>query len=232
MMIRIGVISDIHSDIDSLDVAIDRLYKENVSKIYVCGDVVGYGKHPDECCERLRQINATVVAGNHDWAVAGRTNYLSTFGVNAVAGIEFTRRVISDPNLNWLKELPLHRQVGQLEFVHSSLHEPHTWPYLVVGSMPGQSQWQDVRQSFAAMTGRICFLGHSHRPAVFLESPSGEIDVVDPFETWMDLSKERAVVDVGSISDPRDGSGYGHAFVYDTSQSRLKMLRLHIRSFI
>ena len=227
-MNMIGIISDIHSNVRILNQAIERLNDEKVSRIFVCGDVVGYGDQPNECCSRLQEIGACVVAGNHDRAVTGNVDYMNTFSESAIKGIEHNRKILSDANMKWLEMLPLTKREDNIEFVHASLHEPETWPYLVVGTMAGQSQWQDVKKCFAAMKGSICFVGHSHRPAVFLSATSGEVDVMDPFETWMDLSKERAVVDVGSISVPRDGSGYGHAFVFDPEGRRLKMLRINI----
>ena len=224
----IGIISDIHSNINMLDKAIERFHKEKVSRIYVCGDVVGYGNQPNECCMRLQEINACVVAGNHDRAVTGSVDYQESFSQSAIDGIEQNRKILSDANLQWLEGLPLTGCHNTIEFVHASLHEPETWPYLAVGSLAGQNHWQDVRECFKAMKGKICFVGHSHCAAIFFRTTNGKIDVVAPFETWMDLSKERAIVDVGSVSKPRDSAGYGHAFVFETKTSRLKMLKIRI----
>jgi predicted phosphodiesterase len=223
---KIGILSDIHSNIEALNLSLERIHAEGTSIIYVCGDVVGYGRQPNECCDRLQEIEACVIAGNHDWAVIGRMDYKSTFSPSAIEGIVYTQKNITDANRQWLQSLPLAYHKDNLEFVHASLHEPESWPYLVVGKPEAESQWQDVAKCFAAMTGRICFVGHSHRPAVFWEDRRGNIDVIEPFETWLDLSKERAIVDVGSISDPRDGSDYGRAFIFDTESLRLKMIKI------
>ena len=44
---KYGIISDIHSDIISLNKVITKLEKQNADKIFCCGDLVGYGNFPD-----------------------------------------------------------------------------------------------------------------------------------------------------------------------------------------
>ena len=44
---KIGVISDIHSDIVSLKMVLNDLESQNVENIFCCGDIIGYGLFPD-----------------------------------------------------------------------------------------------------------------------------------------------------------------------------------------
>lgn len=120
-MNKIGIIADIHGNLNALKTAIDLLYGANAQKLVVCGDVIGYGMFPNECCDILRELNCTVVAGNHDWAVAGLTDYKGSFSQTAIQGVEFTRRIIRDDNLKWLQALKLYHRERHMEFVHASL---------------------------------------------------------------------------------------------------------------
>jgi predicted phosphodiesterase len=46
---RIGIISDIHSNLHALRAALDRLGELDVRTIVCLGDIVGYGPHPVDC---------------------------------------------------------------------------------------------------------------------------------------------------------------------------------------
>ena len=63
-----------------------------------------------------------------------------------------------------------------------------------------------MRAMFACMTRPICFVGHSHVPAVYYQDrrlfrPKGS---EGPYELGVS-ARLRAIVNVGSIGQPRDG---------------------------
>ena len=228
-MNKIGIISDIHANHKALEKALGILKEEHVNKTFVCGDVVGYGKHPNECCEKIRALNCQVVAGNHDWAVAGLTRYEDSHSASAVKGIEYTKAVITPPNLAWLKGLPLYHKEGETEFVHASLLEPERWHYLTLGSAFVGSAYKDVRDTFQAMKGQLCFVGHSHIPTIFLEKKPNKIKVIEPNKPFYELGKKRAVIDVGSIGKPRTSSKKATVVIYETKTQKLTFKRFPIR---
>jgi len=72
---RIGIISDIHSDFIALEAALNRLKARGYDKLICLGDIVGYsyhyknnleGRSPDECIKLVEQYCDHVIAGNHD----------------------------------------------------------------------------------------------------------------------------------------------------------------------
>ena len=65
---KYGILGDIHSNLSALRAAVDCMEKERVDTVVSVGDVVGYGAAPRECISLLREINASVVLGNHDAA--------------------------------------------------------------------------------------------------------------------------------------------------------------------
>ena len=72
---RIGIISDIHSDLQSLNAALNNLSARGYDKLICLGDIVGYsyhyknnleGRNSDECVKLVKQHCDYVIAGNHD----------------------------------------------------------------------------------------------------------------------------------------------------------------------
>ncbi|MEO7994379.1 MAG: metallophosphoesterase family protein, partial [bacterium] len=64
---RIGFVSDIHSNREALDAALTELEGYGVERLYCMGDIVGYGAEPNYCVEVIRERAAGVVMGNHDF---------------------------------------------------------------------------------------------------------------------------------------------------------------------
>lgn len=226
-MAKVGVISDIHANLSALEEALAILDGEGVGEIFVCGDVVGYGNHPNECCTLLRALRCPVIAGNHDWAVAGRTEYAQSFSDRARLGVERTKEVIEEGHRDWLGSLPLHLEHNGIEFVHSTLVDPAAWRYPMLGKPPEDSPFEDVRESFVAMRGRLCFVGHSHQPALFLESRTKQVTVLGSDRPVYHLRGRRAIADVGSVGGPRNREGRSSLAVYDEAADEVRFVHFH-----
>lgn len=64
---RILVISDIHSNIEALQIAMDEKFDD----VICIGDIVDYGPNPKECIDLIRSSNPLImIKGNHDHAAA------------------------------------------------------------------------------------------------------------------------------------------------------------------
>lgn len=68
-MIKIAIISDIHSNITALDAVLFDIENYGCKNILCCGDLVGYGPSPNEVIERIRELGIPTVMGNYDEAV-------------------------------------------------------------------------------------------------------------------------------------------------------------------
>ena len=66
---RLGIVSDIHCNIDSLNLALERM--GDVHEVLCAGDAVMTYRFSNEVIARLREIGAHLVLGNHDMDVLG-----------------------------------------------------------------------------------------------------------------------------------------------------------------
>ena len=72
---EIGIISDIHEDVESLRLALKLLQKSKCDEIVCLGDIVGYSvphynylntRNASECISIVRSTCSVVISGNHD----------------------------------------------------------------------------------------------------------------------------------------------------------------------
>jgi predicted phosphodiesterase len=190
---RVAVLSDIHANLTALDAVLAAAGQ--VDAIWHLGDVVGYGPEPDAVVDRLREVGAAGVRGNHDAAAAGGSE-IEWFNPEARRAMEWTRGVIRRSTVSWLAALPERLSTHGCELVHGSPREP-LWEY--VTSVPVARENLDVLGSSTGLHG------HTHIPVAFVEA-EGRVEVIGPGrDTRLDLRGRRALVNPGSVGQPRDG---------------------------
>jgi diadenosine tetraphosphatase ApaH/serine/threonine PP2A family protein phosphatase len=189
--LTIALLSDIHSNIEALDAVIEAL--PEVDQVIVLGDIVGYGPDPNAVIDRLREIKARPVLGNHDYVMLD-PSMLDWFNPHAAAAARWTRGVLTPPSLEFLAALPKHRQVGRHRCVHGSPRKPYLWEYIL----------DDLQalEILAELGKRLCFFGHTHLPRIF---GAEEGELVPGSSDWIDLPAS-ALVNPGSVGQPRDGN--------------------------
>ena len=201
---RVAVLSDIHANLAALDSVIASL--GSVDAVWHLGDVVGYGPEPEGVVERLAAIGAVGVRGNHDSAAVGG-NEIDWFNPDAKAAMEWTRSRISGGTLDWLAALPERHTDGPFGLVHGSPREP-LWEYIV--SVP------IARANLAALTTPYGLFGHTHLPMIFAER-DGAVEQIEPADgSTFTLAEARALINPGSVGQPRDGIVTASFMVIDT----------------
>ena len=158
---RYGILGDIHANLEALETVVDKLREETVDKWISVGDVVGYGADPKACIKFVQELECTVVAGNHDFAVCNRLN-VDFFNAYAREAVLWTRKQLSDEEMGFLEELELTAVLDdEVSVVHGSLNFPEMFDYI-------QTSY-DAHLSLQALTTPVCFLGHSHVPVTFVQ---------------------------------------------------------------
>lgn len=211
---KYGILGDIHSNLEALETAVTFLQKRGVDQFLQVGDIVGYGADPSACIQRLKDLRAIVVAGNHDWAVAGKldTTFFNPYAREAVA---WTRSILSRSDLHYIESLPLVVKVDEhVTLVHATLDQPEAFDYI--------QTYYDAHRSLNALHTTACFMGHSHVPMAFLQKHTIVHTNAERF-SLRDVS--RALINVGSIGQPRDDNPKTAFALFDTKSMEYTLFR-------
>ncbi|HYN70552.1 MAG TPA: metallophosphoesterase family protein [Candidatus Eisenbacteria bacterium] len=200
---RVAVLSDIHSNVVALEAVLAAAGE--VDAVWQLGDNVGYGPEPNQAIARLVRAGATGVRGNHDAAAAGGPE-IEWFNPDARRAMEWTREAIDGDTRAWLTALPERLTAGACQLVHGSPREP-IWEYIT--SVPV------ARANLALLETPIGLNGHTHIPVAFIED-DGRIEVVGPGDgSRLELGGRRALLNPGSVGQPRDGDPRASFMILD-----------------
>jgi predicted phosphodiesterase len=190
---RIAVLSDIHANLAALQAVTADL--PEVDQVWVLGDIVGYGPQPNEVVAALQQLGARSVLGNHDGAAIGTVD-AAYFNPDARAAIEWTAGVVDANARAYIATLPEVRRDGDLTAVHGSPRDP-IWEYI---TGPGIAE-----ANLGSFDTRLCLFGHTHLPMVFRAVDDGMDAVMGLPDERIALGDTRALLNPGSVGQPRDG---------------------------
>jgi diadenosine tetraphosphatase ApaH/serine/threonine PP2A family protein phosphatase len=213
---KYAIISDIHSNLEALRACLEVIDREGVDVIACLGDIVGYGASPNECLALVRERAHHVVIGNHDGAAIGTpdTDY---FNHDARSAVLWTRGSLDPEHVAYLRGLPYTLALGDVLLVHASPAAPPEWRYIF--------HVREARAELAAFRERVCFIGHSHFPTFFVERGGGEAVQQSPPSLVL-RPGERAMVNVGSVGQPRDGDPRASFAFYDEASGRVEIRRV------
>jgi predicted phosphodiesterase len=204
-----AIISDIHSNLEALESAFAEIDRRSVKRIFCLGDVVGYGASPLECLELVLERCEACLCGNHDHAVIYEPY---NFNLAAERAAYWTRdlleseskKALRDRRWDFLGHLPTTIEQDGLLFAHGSPRRPVN-EYLFAEDV--YTNPSKIQANFERLEDhhRSCFVGHTHVPGVFVDDP-----YFDPPSELPDAGKypiaddEKAIINVGSIGQPRD----------------------------
>ena len=219
---RIGIFSDVHSNIEALTTVIDffKALEDPVDQ-YVClGDVVGYGASPNECCDIVRELAEYTILGNHDAAVCGRMNYAFYYDA-ARNALDWHAKQLEDHHHQWLKTLPYRHDVKELgvSYCHGAPVNLEDFEYVFNLAQANQliPRWEELEH--------ITFIGHSHLTKAFeLDQTAGATELIGP--TLHFKEGKKYIVTVGSVGQPRDNDNRACFGIFDTDQHTFQFFRL------
>ncbi len=210
------IVSDIHSNLEALTTVIgDVVRNGGFDEMWALGDLVGYGPDPAACIELLRQHDALCVAGNHDLAASGMMG-VEMFNDYAAAAALWTTGQLDEEDATYLRGLPLRMEMHGFTAVHGSPRDP-VWEYVVNSA--------SALATFEEITTPRCLVGHSHVPFVCrLQSgvPAFRLATTGPVE----VGDGQAIVNPGSVGQPRDGDPRASYAVYDSDAETITHYRV------
>lgn len=201
-----AIISDLHSNIEALNAVLADMAGYSVDKILCLGDVVGYGPSPTEVLRIVKRCEF-ILLGNHEEGLLFE-DASSDFNPRARRALHWTRdQINSCPKAEMFE---FWEMFGAMEknravrtddaiFVHGSLRN-ETRDYVLPSDIHDKKKMLEI---FTKMDRSVCFFGHTHIPGVWSES--GKFVRPDQFGHTFVVPKEKVVINVGSVGQPRDG---------------------------
>lgn len=240
-MTHYAIFSDIHSNFEALEAALNFLKGLNIDKHIFCGDIVGYGANPNDCVRAVRDLEAICVMGNHDYVVVHndskeykRSNDL------AQEAFDWTRKALTSENRQFLNSLPYIYQIGNILISHGSPLNPKEFDYINDKAFYYEPKDVDKHYNFMVMNGlNFIFYGHSHKPIMHLlyENDDVKEEVIIQEPQIVDLTKgitknrrsttfSKGIINVGSIGQPRDKDPRASVVVYDDKKNTIGLYRI------
>jgi predicted phosphodiesterase len=222
---RIAILSDIHGNLPALRAVLQHLPRD-VTQIWCLGDVVNYYAHPLRCIAALRADPRTVIAcwllGNHDAAVIGVVEpaRINQYGQATLA---YTREQLTSDARAFLGARPLRSDLilgmgMSVTLVHGSPADP-LWHYLRTPD--------DAALAAEHMASPLCIVGHTHVAQAFVERDGAwrPIDLATLPCGTLAVGTGRAIVNVGSVGQPRDGNPNAAYLLLDPEQGTISFRR-------
>lgn len=235
--VRTAILSDIHANLEALEVVLADIASRGCDRIICLGDVIGYGPDPCACIDLVESHCAFSLLGNHDFACLYEP---TNFNPIAVQGSYWTRAQF-EPGTEGVRDEAAARRQAFLHLMRTCAFLDDDPDFMLAHASPRKplSEYlfpDDVQKpgkiapAFAAMPGAYAFVGHTHVPGVFSADTdrNGRIqldslfefdhanELTGPFALDRQSGRMRFIVNPGSVGQPRDGDPRASYAVLDT----------------
>lgn len=217
---RTAIISDIHSNLAALQAVLADIERRDCRRIICLGDIIGYGPDPVECVDLVSQRCEWSLLGNHDFGVLFEP---SNFNKRAEDAAFWTRdeleaHAAKDPEAGqrrwrFLGHLRVRVNDGGYLCVHGSPRKAINEYLFPDDAVEDPHKIERIFERFEG----VCLVGHTHAPGVFTDdiefwSPPELTDQVFPVDP-----AHKAIINPGSVGQPRDGDVRASYAVLDTT---------------
>ncbi len=183
---KIAILSDIHGNIFALDAVLKKVVQAEVDRIIFLGDFTGYYYHSREVFDRLKELAATMILGNHEHMLFDYADGLLDGKVlrkKYGSGHKLALQQFTTSELNHIRKLPDYHFETINNFsigcFHGSPFDPNF--YLYPDASPDILSKCNIGVDFV-------FVGHSHYP-------------------FMTKLEHGVLVNVGSVGQSRIAGG-------------------------
>ena len=214
-----ALLADIHGNAPALECALEYLQRRGIDTGIILGDVVGYGPHPAQCIDMLRELAGwMLLRGNHDHAIgSGQTRK----GVSAMARwtLDWSIDTLDESHRDWLMNLPpyLHGE-GWLAVHGSPIDKTFFNGYVY------QMSYEENLDELDRRDIPLCFHGHTHIQKVYRRDHDGDSESVEREQNLYEA--RRALVCPGSVGQPRGGEAGVELAIIDMATRSLEFHRL------
>src|SRR5215472_11903666 len=213
---RVAVVSDIHSNLHALEAVLAAIDAEAPDELWCLGDLVGYGPRPNECCAAIAERADICLVGNHDLAVRGSID-LAEFHGDAGFAARWTREVLEPEWQALLDRLEPEGAAHGVALYHGSARDP-VWEYVLS---------DEAALATLDLAGSpLVLVGHSHAALFVVQSITGLDGGLAAAGTEIEVAGVRALLNPGSVGQPRDGDPRAAYLVLDLDEQRASFRRV------
>jgi len=222
---KIAVLSCIHGNMPAFNAVLEDLDQQGCQEIYCLGDLVGYGPHPNQVVEKIRQLGITTVQGCWDEDIVERLHACECSYPSLLAekrgrlAHEWTNQIITPENRNYLSKLPEIFKLDHLCFVHGSPQSNHEY---LLAEMDAFTALERV----LSVDTEVLFCGHTHIPYIrTLDAGSLQIKVYQPDgeQSRQFTTPVKRIINVGSVGEPRHGRPNATYVIYDRETAAVQL---------
>lgn len=169
---RIGIITDIHSNIQALDAVLKEFDRREVEKIICCGDIIGIGPNPEETVQMLKKREHSLISvrGNHEkYLIEGLPREVHEdkrkMSPEEIKNHEWNHNKLSEESKNFIIELPETRSFEienkKIYVVHYPCNEEGNYKKIIK-----RPSIADNQKMFKKIDADIFLYGHTHTISV------------------------------------------------------------------
>lgn len=221
---KIIIFSDIHGNLEAFEAFILKAASIDHERMYNLGDTIGYGADPNRCVELVKEHDIPSVTGNHEDVALGRSDG-SMYNPDAKRAVMWCKNELSQKNLDLLRNFGdfiwLDCLSGKTLLVHGS---PADKDGYIMNEKIACSAFEAMERQGI----QTSFVGHTHRPCVWTRNPDGSAKCFIPTEPDQEITLSAdslAIVNVGSVGQPRDGNPDGCFIVWNDLEHSVKFVR-------
>lgn len=165
---KLGIISDIHSNTIALKTVIKEFEKMNIDKIICCGDIIGIGSQPEETVQQLIKLKDKLIAvrGNHEqYLINGLPKNVHDdkrkMSLEEIQNHEWNHSQLSNSSIQFLKDLPMTENIIVDNFNIFVTH----YPMYSNGEYKKHLKnptCDEVKELFKDVKSNIFLYGHTH----------------------------------------------------------------------
>lgn len=195
---RTAILSDIHGNLEALEIALASIEAHQIDRIVCLGDLVDGGAYNDEVVQRIRDLQVLTVQGNHD--------------LSNDCGLQSDHQ-------DWLNQLPEEIVENDIIFTHIS---PRSARKKIDNNIEAWNAFDEMKQRLCFI-GHIHFpVMYGAQCEFFGESQLYEID-----QGSYTLDKnDRYIICCGAIGYPRGGGKFIRYGIYDDTAERVEFIKL------
>lgn len=157
---KLGIITDVHSNVIALNKIIQKFNREKCDKIICCGDIIGIGPYPEQTVRYIMSLpNCICVRGNHDhYQFRGIPDKITE---SEKLHHLWNQSQLSKASINFLKALPqkldLNIDGHTISVLHYSVDSENRYRFV---KRPTK---KDLEELFSEVDGEIICYGHDHK---------------------------------------------------------------------